>query len=449
MTPPPSAEDGAQQADTTVTGKVDVDPIENEGLDIKGARDLIKDAQKLFKKASAKGGVARGSLGTYFPRFRSVKTKFRGDIGTTLHELAHSRDDELNLGKVTNLRRQENFAQLSAELYELGKGGSGGPKESEQYNMAEGAAEYLRAWMVNPDYTAKVFPATHEYMQARIPEDFLIGMRQLGDDIRKFAGAPAMKQVEQQVAFEPEQQAILDKIRSFISGNPLGDEFTVTGMDVVKTKWLNDRHLLTKAKHLIEERSGKKFIPTEDFELQAALLAGRADKAGEAIRSGIPDPKDFTSTTTKGIDEEILQHLDTSSEEALVNDLKLMNYKMVVERTTEKGDIRDSGMSDTLSKIGPISGISGFSNLAQKGMTERQVVARFNEEWAQLPLAQRKRIEAAAEGYRRISDGLLRYAVDKGLLSEAGYERIKSQNAYYVSMQRVLRREWFRCNQHW
>lgn len=431
--------DEKQTADVTAAGVVDVDPIQNEGVDIKGARALRKEAEKIFKQAAKRGAMpAKNVLGYYWPKFKVVRTKFRGDLQTTLHELAHSKDDELHLGKLANLVTDPNNGRLAAELWELGKGGSGGTNQrSFQYNMAEGAAEYIRAWMVNPAYTEKTFPATHEYMQRRLPEDFRIGVRNLGDDVRRFAGAPAIKQVASAVAWTPEQKTALDNLRTFLGTGT--KDFELTGKDQLVIKWLNDRHALVKAKAIIEERTGEKLLPQDDFEMLGRLHSGLTDKQETAINFGIPDVNNPDVRTTKGIREEIMEHLDTSSEDSLTSELKLMSYKMVVERATEKEGIRAAKTSKNLSRIGPIAGYSGFSNLLEKSnLTEAEVTKRFNEEWQKLPAAQRTRINKAVKGYRNMSDKLLRYAVEKGLLSEKGYEKIKSQNEFYVSMMRVL-----------
>lgn len=82
-------------------------------------------------------------------------------------------------------------------------------------------------------------------------------------------------------------------------------------------------------------------------------------------------------------------------------------------------------------KVTRIAGIGG--GISSDEVVAHRTVAEFSHDPKRLAMAQ-----DAARRYRVWADALLRYQVDKGILSEDAYEYIRDHNQYYTAMQREM-----------
>ena len=413
------------------------DPIENTGENIKSAKQIQRDAQKVFNMIAKQGAFKRkGVLGTYFPRLQGqAYYKHSGDLNTLIHELAHGADDLLKFGDIP----MGSMPGIEKELNILAPGGSGGRDKPHSYNMAEGVAEFIRSWTINPHLAASLFPETTEYFLRHAPDDFKIGLRKLGDDIRSHFGAPAIARVGTLLKMSPDSnvEALAKTMRNFFGS---GDgNFEITPFVKLQKYVTNSFKPALVGLNYVRRVVGNDLLPADDPGVLARLYLGMAGKIESVLEHGLPkfksSPTDPDSTMTGGF-HEILDQFDNSSMEARDNEMKLAAIKMVSERALEKNILRDLGLAKHLKRMGPLTGIASSLNVVGE-QTEEMVARKVLKEFRKLPEDVQARVNAGIEKYREWADAGLRYMVDRGRLSEKRYNEIKAENNYYVAMQRI------------
>jgi len=420
----------------TSTGIIHPSPMENDGENILGPNQIVKLAEKKFNKIVRRGRFSKTGLGNYYPGFGVARMKFKGDISTAVHELAHSRDDILGLGDVTELNKLPQAAQIKIELNQLAPGGSGSSRRSLQYNMGEGVAEYIRSWIVNPQLTETSFPEFTKYFKQKVPQQTQKDFQDLGIEIRKYYGAPALKQIGSNVRFHFDAPTLLEKIAN--EAQTTGDVYRKTALDRIKNLTISDRNFLWKAIQTAKDVRGHSPLPSKDPAILYTLLIGETGRIATILERGEIDSQGNQILPPF---RELYSGLDTSSYKNLEKEMKLVVNLMIAERAVEKEVIRQAGVGKSLKKQGPITGIAGTSNISSKGRTEMDVAAQAFNELENLPIEQQQRIRDATNRFRDYADRSLRRLVDAGILSVEDYNTIKSQNNYYVTMQRVFEDE--------
>ncbi|MDR2205812.1 MAG: hypothetical protein LBE36_06630, partial [Flavobacteriaceae bacterium] len=124
--------------------------------------------------------------------------------------------------------------------------------------------------------------------------------------------------------------------------------------------------------------------------------------------------------------EWLLGSFDTTSPETVRADKEDTIRLLIAQRTVEYA--QKFGRTDQLTGIG--GGIKTDLDVAQEFLNEFNELQNTNPE-------KYERITEAARRYREYADAGLKYAVDKGRLSEEDYQRIKNNNEYYVNLARV------------
>lgn len=398
------------------TPRIPVDPI--SGKEAKPINEIMMDVTKGVGQRVATAKMPKGAGGYYSPNSSFTTIKYSGNLDTTAHELAHSLDDKF--GIVADWAQQQT-SPYDAELRPFAEHGSmelTGPRSTPLYVRAEGVAEWLRAWLVNPKAAEAAAPTFAQHALSKLPKETMKALKQFSDDIRTFAGATAHSKIMANVQWEAPETKLTD----WMTGGKAkdGPGFKLTWADTANAELLDRLHPFMKAINYAREQRGmdEPALPMNDPSLLARLYMGIHAKMDQIFEKGMIDTKG--NHVTKGGLEWLMEPLDKKD---LGNELKEVTSYMIAERTLEKASQLGK---DRVSGIG--AGIDSDVSVA------RQRIADLK---AQDP-AKLKRIEEAASRYREWADANLKYLMDKGRISVDQYEAIKKNNEYFVSMQRIL-----------
>jgi hypothetical protein len=417
-TPPPiQPPTGMQQPAAPDSGpsRITPDPIVGEGT--KQTREILFDAATSLGVNIQYKGTNSQALGTYYPGNAKVAIKYEGDLDTTSHEVAHKLDDSVGLLASWNVPRK--VSKFDQELAQFWVHGSVRKKSTLQYKRAEGVAEFVRAWLVNPNEAMRAAPKFAQHFIETVPAQTIKDLRAFGDDIRRFAGAEGLQQVSANVEWQPSSG--IDKMLQVFTGKRKPG-FKLTAMDQVKTQFTDDmRPFIAGVEFAKTELGRTEIAPSQDPVLLARLYRGINGKFEDIFDRGMVD-KDGNRVTEGGISW-LLEPLDSSSKEALEAEAQETIAFMIAERTLEKA--KQLGRTKGVSGIG--AGVIEDTKVAERAIAEVEA----NPEKA-------KRIKEAARRYREWGDATLRYMRDKGRISEKQYQGIKERNEAYVAMKRIL-----------
>src|SRR5436190_4752268 len=152
-----------------------------------------------------------------------------------------------------------------AELSDIGQQGraSGGPTKSEEYNVAEGVAEYMHGWMLHPTFMEKTYPNAHEYLMGKLNPKFIKDIRDLGNDIRRFHGASATEQIGSHVKdIRPEQRSFFQQVANLFKKDDTPG-FKLTRSQKFQALVSSDDELALKLA-IKEGKAGREFRESED-----------------------------------------------------------------------------------------------------------------------------------------------------------------------------------------
>ncbi len=453
---PPGPDDGTQSSTFTSAGRVRIDPLSSEGEPFKSHHEINREMTHILQQGIQRGNVKAGDLGNYNPKFQSALVKYDADMLTRLHEILHAKDDQFGVSKIAAQIPEGSKGKLHEELSTLGKGGSAHPDKPHAYNMREGAAEGMLSWMIDPNYTEQRFPEFMKQFKANVSEENQIAMRNLGDDIRRWADAPAIQQVMGHIVGSKEaiRQNIPEHIKSYISGarrffsdapDPTKEfkTFNVSGVDKFTEDWLNPNTVFDKAVGKLEAARGEKLLPHDDPRVLMSLLLGANSKTNKILTEGIPDPIKRVGYLTKANFSDFRKFLKKDTTENMLNEARMFNAIMVAEHTIELHGQRDANIAlqaeglpkirEMLKDVGPLSGIAGSSNIEAKGMTEMEVAQRVRREVAKMSPDVQLRSRQWAKHFREIGDGALNYGIAKGVVDPN-----VNRDEMYVTMMREL-----------
>ena len=133
---------------------------------------ILEDFSKAIGKALRIIRMKPGGLGYYSPGTTTTAQKFASDLDTAAHELAgHWTDDRYGIGKPWVAPRTR--SPYDTELAKFWPFGSVTPRSSLRYRRAEGIAEYIRAYVMNPDAAKAAAPNFTAYLERTVGADGL------------------------------------------------------------------------------------------------------------------------------------------------------------------------------------------------------------------------------------------------------------------------------------
>lgn len=392
--------------------RIPVDPI--MGGESATLTDIILDLEKGTKQKVTVGKTGR-NLGVYKPGSTATMIRYSGDLDTTAHEVSHALDDRYGLVKEW---KGQDTSPYDTELDPFAEHTSLNGYSPTQ-RRAEGVAEFMRAWVVNPKAAEAAAPQFTAHMKAQIPADIQQALKTFSNQVRSWAGNSAHAKIMANVEWETPETGLLH----WLSGTRTakGPGFQLTIGDQLAKKWTDRLAPFVKALDYVKAQRGEESVlPGDDPLLLARLYMGANAKLDDIFAHGMIN--DRMERATPGGLTWMLEPFDRSSDKALDQDMQAAASLMIAERTLEKtAQLQRSR----------VSGIGA-------GIEEDVSVARARIEEMKKNPEQFERIKEAANRYRQWADANLRYLVGKGRLSEEQYESIKANNEQYVAMQRIL-----------
>lgn len=462
---------GAKKNQTPATPRIQVDPL--PGGDIKQLRQIILDLGAAVGKNVRQGAkMPARAGGIYFPGSTRTAVRFSGDLDITAHEIGHMMDDRWGIvsswagSGVKSPFDDELIPNFSA----YGSGTKTGPRSKLSYVRAEGVAEWVRAFIVNPAEAIAAAPKFSQFFKSQVsPADFE-HLKEFSKDVRKWAGLSNAERVATNIRMANERTPMMQRVRNFLTG---GDEpgLQMNAFDQFVTNFADDLHpivkgieFLKRVRPEIAEAQGDK-APAADVALaRIRNYAGEEPKLLDIIDNGpiVFRPKDPTKAVERapgiggGVDW--LLGKDVPGMENLDWDTLLQRQQMAAaylnsQRVVEKaGQIRKAA-DDLVNKLDPkdpkyikkatrIAGMAEFriSRLAGWGggiFNDEQTAKHALAEIAKNPHLL-DQVKEVAERYRAWGDANLKYMRDGGRLSKEAYDTIKASNEFYSDMHRVI-----------
>lgn len=352
-------------------------------VDINNALKKSDIFNKLAKAAEVpvrlgKVGV-RGAEGVYKPKAEAIRIKNANDITTLAHEIGHHYE-KLTFGRTASA----GIAKYYDELSRIATRPAGKPNANRI--AAEGFAEFIAKYIVNPAQAKEVAPKFYEVFEKEIapraPElhKAILAAR---EDVAKYYAQPLAYEV---------LGAISNRPREELSNKEKWEEVKY---NFVKN-WLDDKNPIKYAVEKVEQAAGVKLSFDKNAYFLSRMFPGWSGKA-EAFLEHKPfsfkDLKDIEGSKSL---REIVKSVENWDE--------FMAY-LVSARALE------------LNARGIKTGIDIFAAKA----TERQL---------------KKKYGALANDLYKYQDALLKYQLDGGLISKEVYDAIKAENQKYIPFYR-------------
>lgn len=248
---------------------------------------------------------SRKAAGTYSPGTGKIALRYANNLDVMAHELGHYLDDVFGL---VSPEYEHRFPRIDTELKYFWIHGSDPPKgmpwkQQQEYKRAEGVAEWIRAWLVNPRATKDRTPIFTEWFEDHVPEDMRAAMREFGDEIRRYHAQTPIDRIGSHIELaemEPKGfwSAFLDMFRR---GDWNKGNYKWSFGDRLIYNWFTSNHPWEKAFFEAAKMKGftKKQVrgygkeamrPTENAMMLGRLLAGHHDVVGRMLETGIIDP---------------------------------------------------------------------------------------------------------------------------------------------------------------
>lgn len=348
----------------------------------KSQRVIIADLAKGLKLPIRFGRLRTNKYAGYFLKVQNlIGSKKANDIPIVSHEVGHKLDAEFGFASNPALRTElDHLGDPSVP----GSRSSWTPNKGNRYKLGEGVAEFVRHWLTDPPTARAMAPNTHAFFESVLNanKDFGDVMRQAQDDIQVWKTA--------------EQQA---RLRSHISvgENPNKTRYTLSQLT---RDLIDDLHFARLAVDDAEKYSGHSLAPSRNPYLLARNLRGSYGMADQFVRHGIAD---FNSRAVT---------LGTSLEDAL---------KPVAGRMNDFRDWIVAKRAEELHAQGRNTGLVP-TDVAF-------TAAKFNAD------------PAFNEAFTKIkawNDGLLKYAVDSGMVTPEAAKAMRQMNQDYVPFHRVF-----------
>ncbi|MBK9959067.1 MAG: hypothetical protein IPP11_10880 [Chitinophagaceae bacterium] len=393
----------------------------------KEIRHIIRDFKNAAKTRIFYTKVGRRAAGTYNSSEGAIRLRYAGDLDTTAHEAGHDIDDRY---KVIEAILQNPAARAELVPFVASPAASKPPKghpNPQNYLQREGFAEWLRAFIVNPDEAKAQAPEIYKIYEAQVHDNMKKAVQHFSNDVRTFAGLEGIDQLLSNVELTPETKSFFDR---FKDKNHEG-VFHISWVDKIKINMLNSLQAFDKAWNIAKGLKGiDEVLPENDPTILVRLLYGFDGKFGSILETGMINSKNEVLEDANGNAKNLdwlLEPLDRYNEKTIKKEQEYTIAFMLAERTVElsKRFKRD----DVLSGIG--GGVFKDIEVAQAALDEINA----------LPPVQKARIEEAARRYREFANDILQYMVDKGRLSKEQYDAIKKENVQYVAMQRIIDQE--------
>lgn len=338
------------------TAPAPLTPAEQNAKPVQPLRKLLGDlADDLGATVYARPKLGKGIAGFYSPSAGGVALKSATDLDVGAHEIGHWLDDRF--GVLRPMRAAEDAGDLAAagrldaELAPYAQHGSQPPKgisddRARMYVRAEGMAEWLRAWMVDPKGTEAATPLTTAAVKAVVPEDIRTRLQTFGTDVRRFYHAPPIEAGAANIRAlgETGEPTLADRMRQIFRGDRAGDPLRFGVRTWLRTRFTDSLHPLMQALRWSGERKGETKAATR-AETLVRLLGGVNDKVQGILDGGMVqaqwiEEKGGKPTVVRAKDVEggipwLAGWVDSTSQQTIDRDLRALDSYMVAQSAVE------------------------------------------------------------------------------------------------------------------
>lgn len=412
--------------------RIAVEPIPGGGA--KSPYQIISDFSSAIGKSIRVLRMKKNGLGIYHPGSTLTAERFAGDLDTAAHELAgHWTDDKYGVGKPWVAGRVR--SPYDSELAKFWIHGSVKPTSSLRYRRAEGIAEFIRAYVVNPAIAKAEAPNFAAYFERTLPPEALKAINDFGTDVRRWAGENPLVRAGLNIRMEP--KTLTQRLWSVITGRGFG--FEVSPIDRLRMQFDDAYHYAVKANAAIQKlRGGKKTIPSKDFELTARLLSTHDARMTRQFEEGLVPLRPEQYVNPEGR-LDVVRPLDPVTKQPMT--LKwLMGAFDSTRNALFKRDMRDASAfmvaQRTVEKAGQLGRRENISGIGAGMMSDVQAARELLAEVAKDP-AKEARLKEAARRYRMWANHNLDMLVDAGRITGSQAREIKRNNQQYVDMHRL------------
>lgn len=441
--------------------RIDIDPLPNG--DVKQLKDIVLDVSRDLKKQIRQQNHRGNILGMYQPQSTRLTVRYSGDLESTAHEIGHKLDDDY--GIVAPWARSAS-SPFDAELipnfsYYGARGGSLARRR------AEGVAEWIRAYLVNPAAAMNAAPLFYAHFVQQVPKDVLTQLREFGDQIRQWAGLSPVDRALTNIDVHGVSRKLTEQLRDAVYGKPT--TFTSrTWWDKLVSAVQDDLHPVMKAIYAakgLREDLGP-LLPIKDPEMLIRLHGGFNAKMEAVLEHGIFSRNG--KRMTAGGFTHILEPLDSSTKETLAKDvedlLAMMTNERVLEKAQQVDDKVEARIADwlTLAGLPPTATIADIFRVDKKlAMRVMKLRAAGRERMGRLSgqgggitpdylqagdvlkqiwkdPVRYARLSEAAKRYRDWGNAMLVYALRSHRYSAQQIRAWRAANKFYVAFHRVI-----------
>lgn len=438
--------------------RIPVAPI--TGRLAKSNYQIINDYAKAIGKLFQTRRLKKSQLGVYRPGTTMTANRFEGDLDTAAHELAgHWTDDKHGLGKPW---LNQPTSPYDTELANFWIHGS--PSTNVTIQRAEGIAEWLRAYVMNPQAAMAAAPKFARYVQQTLPADAMKALNNFSDDVRTWAGENALRRTSLNI--RSERPSVRERLSKALWGD--GSEFGKTWADSLREKFDDSFAYAVKGWQTalkLQGRDIKSIKPSENFDLLLRWLSGHDSRFSDQLMNGLTPLKTTQVQGAKGLEVHrltdpvtgeamslpwLLGAFDNTNEQTLKQDQSEAAALMVAERTLERAQAIDDEATAKLAALGPNAttkqrnGIMAEAEQAKKqisgigaGMMTDQQAARETVAAMNQDPNKARRLREAARRYRAWANANLELLVESGRMSREQVDAIKKANTQYVDMHRL------------
>lgn len=355
------AHDDQAAVRSQMAGRIQPAPLTTDGP-VKKLADIVNglaDWLGMQKYVSRKLG--RGFAGYYDPASGAQVLKRGTDLSTFAHETGHWLDDRFGLiadgaGGTTDVYDHE----LMKRFAPYGSKPDKNHPDPESYKRAEGVAEWIRAWAMNPAAAEAAAPLFTARFRAAVPEPVRNRMREFGDDIRRFHHAPALEAGAANIVdLNDTGPTLVERLAQWWSArgqrDKVGQPLRFGLADAARVRLTDRLWPLAKAIGWAGRETGRE-QKAQQAENLVRLMAGINDKVGAVARIGMIKAewlKDGQIQRADGVEggiEHLAGWVDATSADTINRDLRDLDAYMVAQSVAEQAQTIDKQRVEMISQ---------------------------------------------------------------------------------------------------
>lgn len=409
----------------------------------------IVDVKVRYQKLHPSGSY----LGAYLGKISGVITNFANDIDTAVHEIAHAMDHHWGIAHDWLTDVAGPFDQELEQFWIYGT-----PYQDIEGKRTEGVAEFIRAYIMNPEAARKAAPNFTQYFESKLPPSIVKEFEGITYDIEDLVNSDSANLMGNHIQ---SLQEAMDLKFGWLG--KLFGQFHNYGTTITKLQQLQ-QHLGVDTITDVLFKNGIKemgieegtVLPISDFRVFTRGIRKFAGRFLDVIERGIPDPNldniDQKTGMQRRLTEGGLGKIFSmfNNPNTIESDLHDGLSLLVAERTIEKAKPllkrrnelmklpdspeKSAELRQIEKGLRQITGVTG--QILIPDFHDYSVAKKAIEEFKQDP-DRYNQLKEFGRLYQDWSKGVLQYMVGKGMLSKQQYQRIVNANEHYVTMFRL------------